>query len=250
MPEVQQSKDTSSNKNNIKNFHHMLVLDESGSMSGLKKMVIDTFNESIQHVRKLAQDNPEQNHFIHLVTFNSGTKLILENQSINEVKEIGQDDYRPDQLTAMYDGIGRAISTLEEYATDDESTALVTIITDGHENASNDYTGPQIKELVDQYKDKGWLFDYVGAEESYESTSASLGITNASKWSADAKSLDNFSKMRSIKTASYVSLANTPGSVDLNARGVFSAGDLDNFDEAEYEAKIKKAAEGKESQED
>jgi hypothetical protein len=59
---------------------------------------------------------------------------------------------------------------------------LVTIITDGMENASQEWTGHAIKRLIDERKEEGWMFSYVGADHDVESVAASISITNTVVW--------------------------------------------------------------------
>lgn len=47
----------------------------------------------------------------------------------------------------------------------DADRMLVTIVTDGYENASKEYTGSAIKALVAELKNKGWVFAYIGANQ-------------------------------------------------------------------------------------
>ena len=55
---------------------------------------------------------------------------------------------------------------------------LVTIVTDGYENASREYNGSAVKALVDELKAKGWVFAYIGANQDVEKVAASMSITN------------------------------------------------------------------------
>ena len=60
----------------------------------------------------------------------------------------------------------------------EEDRVLVTIVTDGYENASREYNGKAIKVLVDELKDKGWVFAYIGANQDVEKVAATISITN------------------------------------------------------------------------
>ena len=61
---------------------------------------------------------------------------------------------------------------------------LVTVVTDGYENASKEYDGKAIKALVDELKAKGWVFAYIGANQDAKAVSKSLGIVNALNFEA------------------------------------------------------------------
>ena len=55
---------------------------------------------------------------------------------------------------------------------------LVTVITDGYENASVHWNGPQIKSLVEELRQTGWTFTYIGANQDVEAVAGSMGIRN------------------------------------------------------------------------
>ncbi len=59
--------------------------------------------------------------------------------------------------------------------TDDDSV-LVTIITDGEENSSEEYTGRAIATIIDELKKKGWMFTYIGANQDVVSVAMTINI--------------------------------------------------------------------------
>ena len=63
---------------------------------------------------------------------------------------------------------------------------LVTIITDGHENASKEWTGPAIKKLIDDCKEDGWMFAFIGAGEDIVKVATTISITNTVVWEKTA----------------------------------------------------------------
>lgn len=56
---------------------------------------------------------------------------------------------------------------------------VVTIITDGIENASKEYTGRTIKSLVEKLRNKGWTFTYIGTYQNSMELALSISICNA-----------------------------------------------------------------------
>lgn len=55
---------------------------------------------------------------------------------------------------------------------------LVTIVTDGYENASRAYNPKAIKVLVDGLKGKGLAFAYIGTNQDVEHVAVAISITN------------------------------------------------------------------------
>lgn len=82
-------------------------------------------------------------------------------------------------MTPLYDAIGMASNKLNN-ALEKESdySVLVTILTDGEENNSKEYTKAAIHALITALKSKGWVFTYIGANHDVEKQAFSLNITN------------------------------------------------------------------------
>ncbi|MDR1169323.1 MAG: VWA domain-containing protein [Prevotellaceae bacterium] len=163
-------------------IYNLIILDESGSMSCIKQQAINGFNETIQTIRSAAKKYPEQQHAITLVTFNGdGIKTVYDRADAGKTKELNSDLYAPNSNTPLYDAMGKALTELKKNVTADDKV-LVTIITDGEENSSIEYRQPAIKALVDELKDKDWVFTYMGANQDVEKVAMSISITNMINW--------------------------------------------------------------------
>lgn len=156
---------------------NLIILDESGSMQSIKKEAIDSVNETIQTIREAQKKHEEQEHYVTLVTFHNEAKTIYECVNCSDVKELTHADYQPKCCTALYDAMGMSLTALRPKVAQDDRV-LVTIVTDGYENASHEYNGKAIKALVDELKDKGWVFAYIGANQDVEKVAATISITN------------------------------------------------------------------------
>lgn len=162
---------------------NLVIIDESGSMYSIKNEAIDGVNETIQTIRAAQEKHEEQEHFVTLVTFNNDVRTVYECVPVNNVKELTDETYCPICSTALYDAMGMSISALRpKVAADDK--VLVTIVTDGYENASKEYSGKAIKALVNEMKGKGWVFAYIGANQDVEAVAAQISITNVINFNA------------------------------------------------------------------
>ncbi len=159
---------------------NLIILDESGSMSSIKKTIISGFNEVVETVRGVAEQYPEQEHRISLVSFNGlGIKTIHQSELAKELKSIDDAKYQPAASTPLYDAMGEGITTLrKEVEKHQKYNVLVTILTDGEENASQEYDGKAIKAIIEELKDKNWTFTYIGANHDVEKFAMTLSITN------------------------------------------------------------------------
>ena len=157
---------------------NVIVLDKSGSMSSITRQAIDGVNETIGSIKSAQEKNPDQEHIVTLVAFcGCELKTIYDNTPVAEVKTLTDRDYRPCCMTPLYDAIGTTISRVHALKSQvPESLALVTIITDGYENASHEYSHAAIRALIESYKEQGWQFTYIGADHDVESVSYSLSI--------------------------------------------------------------------------
>ena len=114
------------------------------------------------------------------------------------IDHIKAEDYQPCCGTPLYDAIGEACSRLHKTIENEKDAAVsVTIITDGYENASQEWNHEAIKSLIEQYKKEGWLFAYIGAEHDVESVAFALSIDNHMKFD---KSSDGFCEMSRVES--------------------------------------------------
>ena len=156
---------------------NLIIIDESGSMQSIKKEAIDSVNETIQTIRSAQKKYEDQEHYVSLVTFNDDVKTVYECVPVNEIKELTAETYQPDCCTALYDAMGISLNALRKKVAEDDKV-LVTVVTDGYENSSKEYSGKAIKALVDELKAKGWVFAYIGANQDVEAVAATISITN------------------------------------------------------------------------
>lgn len=68
---------------------------------------------------------------------------------------------------------------------------LVTIFTDGEENASNEYNAATIKKLVEDLQKHHWTFTYIGADHDVNSAAVSISITNIMQFEKNERSMKN-----------------------------------------------------------
>ena len=164
----------------IKRIINLMILDASGSMESIYNQALSGVNETIQTIRMGQKEHPEFEQSLTLASFNSGKNYLNVKYSatpIDEVKEITKEDYIACGCTALYDAMGEMISELKRKVTL-EDRVLVTVITDGYENASIHWNGPQIKSLVEELRHEGWTFTYIGANQDVEAVAGSMGIRN------------------------------------------------------------------------
>ena len=169
-------------------IHNLLILDESGSMDIIYNQALSGANETIQSIRAAQENYPAQNHRFSFVTFNTAgkhVKTVVDDVPIVKVKDLKESDYRPSACTPLYDAMGMSITALEHKVKEGDGV-LVTVITDGLENASVEYSGRTVKEMVSRLREKGWTFVYIGANQDAVEVARELNISNSLNFDATA----------------------------------------------------------------
>lgn len=180
----------SNSKSNKARIYNLIIVDESGSMSSLTQVTKDGVNETINAIRKAQQQfAATQEHYLTLVTFDSNghtepVRTLLDRQPIGQVKDFN--NYMPCGCTPLYDAMGTSINTLYSHIKgDDDATGVVTVLTDGYENDSHEWTGSALKALIERLTQEGWSFSYMGSEHDVEQVSFNLSINNVIEFSHD-----------------------------------------------------------------
>ena len=159
--------------------YNLIILDESGSMSGVTRQTITGCNETLNCIRTSAQEDKSMRQFVSIYCFyTEKSRYLMKNAPIEDINDITARDYSPNGCTPLYDAIGNTVSELKTIAHDSETTAKVTIITDGMENASRKWTHSAVVEIIESLKKQGWVFTFIGANIDVERTSRGLGITS------------------------------------------------------------------------
>ena len=161
-------------------IHNVIILDKSGSMSSIARQAVDGVNETIASIKSMQEKNPEQDNDLTLVAFcGCELRVIYSAVPIGQVRPMSERDYRPCCMTPLYDAMGHTITEVHRRMQAEENAmASVTIITDGYENASKEFSHAAICSLIEAYKNEGWLFAYIGADHDVESVAYSLSIDN------------------------------------------------------------------------
>ncbi len=164
---------------------NLIILDESGSMSCIERQALNGLNETLQTIRKVQENHPEQDQYVSIVPFESGNiRLLRDKVSIKEIEDLKNEEYNPGGCTPLFDAIGFSINSIKKDVAETDSV-LVTIITDGEENSSKEYSGKVIANMIDELKHKGWMFTYIGANQDAIRVAKSMNIGNALNFDQD-----------------------------------------------------------------
>ena len=185
-------------------IYNLIILDESSSMRSIEEQAVSGLNETFQTISNAQKEHQEQRHFVSFVTFNSvAIRKVMDRMPVDSSKELEWTDYRPNGCTPLFDAMGQSVNELKRYVTE-KDVVLVTVITDGYENASKQYRGSNIKKLVSDLKEKGWVFAYIGTNQDVDAVADEIGVRSRMSYEySDLGARNMFETERSSKQQFY-----------------------------------------------
>lgn len=160
-----------------------MVLDRSGSMSKIQNDVVGGCDNFIKSQAKEPGECK-----LTLCQFDTVYEEIWSLRGLKDLPSVGT-FYAPRGGTALNDAVGRTILSVgAELAKRPEnerpSSVIFMIVTDGEENSSQEFRGPEgkarIKQMIThQAEAYGWKFSYMGANVDAFAEAKSYGIPEA-----------------------------------------------------------------------
>jgi hypothetical protein len=186
------------------------ILDRSGSMSegGIIYEAINGFNRFLKEQKELKDQAT-----ITVALFDDRYDLLYNDVDIKKVPEITYGVWTPRGTTALFDAIGKTINTVKaEHArlgSEKPAKVLVCIVTDGKENASHEYSGENIKNLLRERERDNWTFIYLAANQNAFAVGQSFGISyhNNYTFAASGAGVQDMSFVMANAATSYRSMS-------------------------------------------
>lgn len=182
------------------------ILDRSGSMESIKDDTIGGFNNFLKEQQKL--DDPAR---ISMYLFDHEYKALYESVDIREAPILDNSNYIPRGRTALYDAVGRTLATIDEKfkqinINDMPEKVIILIVTDGAENASKEYNGNTINDMIGHHKKvNNWEFVFLSADETSFNDSAfsNVGINNTIMYRCSGAGMQTATRGFSSSVSSY-----------------------------------------------
>jgi hypothetical protein len=143
------------------------VVDRSASMDHLTDATIEGFNTFIKE-----QANIEGKCYVSVVLFDDQIEVPFTARNITKLPKMGSENfpYFVRGWTALRDATGTAIVGAEGWLKNHpkfNGRVIVTVLTDGGENASHEWTPQALRAKVEQKKAEGWTFIIQGANDHW-----------------------------------------------------------------------------------
>ena len=147
------------------------LLDRSGSMASIARDVVTGFDGFFASQRATGGEAT-----VTVVQFDDHDRhdVIVDAQPLDAVRSIAG-RFEPRGSTPLYDAIGLLLDRAERRG-GDAADQLVVVFTDGHENASRDWTQQRLFARIGALRDRGWTFVFLGANQDSYAAGGDVGF--------------------------------------------------------------------------
>jgi Mg-chelatase subunit ChlD len=161
--------------------HVGLLIDETGSMSGMEPAVVGGINEFVESLRA---DRADASVRVTLSMFDlhANDPVVRPKYKaipLAEVAALEPGDYRPRGATPLNDAVSKTIRGMSR-AVKKGHRAMLVILTDGLENAS-ETPSREVRKLIHRKEKAGWEFIYLGANQDAWAESERIGLGDSGK---------------------------------------------------------------------
>jgi len=208
----------SKNKNSVSVF---VALDRSGSMNGEPwTNAIESLNE---YIKSLQAEKVEGE--VTVIAFDATNGVggqtvrltpMVEGQSIAYFETLkANGDVLPAGMTPLYDAAAHVMDLALER---NSKRTVVVILTDGHENASKEYTQAKIKSKVKSLEDKKMEVIFLGANFDVSTYTAASGLSSGKMRNFDLNNQQDRTMMYTDLAKSTVAYATAGAAIDLTVK--------------------------------
>jgi len=145
--------------------HCAFCIDESGSVSNIVKPLVEAYNQTVTDIRTAVLDEGQEASMTALAFGDRVLKhrTLYAGQQVQTVTPLDHNSLNPSGMTPLFDSVYRAIKKLEELDDGKPDTSfVVSVITDGHENQSVDPGVPTtVREIEKKTGTDRWTFTFL-----------------------------------------------------------------------------------------
>lgn len=154
-----------------------VVLDRSGSMASVRDDTIGGFNSFLEEQKAVPGSAR-----LSLVQFDDKYEVVYEGRDIQDAPDLSARTFVPRGSTALLDAIGRTMNAVGARLAalperERPEKVLLVVMTDGEENASHEFTGSRIFDMITHHREKyQWEVVFIGANQDAVLTGAGYGL--------------------------------------------------------------------------
>lgn len=193
-----------------------LLLDRSASMGSCWIGAMAGLNGYAEELKSSAKGTITVDVFDQ---YNTGMDLhrLRDGVKIKNFVELSDEEVSPRGATPLHDAVATLIKRVMQSHEANERVAI-TIMTDGQENASVEYTSADVTRLVNECKARGWLVNYLGANQDAISVGAAMGIDVGNAMTYDVRNISSVGGASAARsTMSYAGAATATAGLEKSA---------------------------------
>lgn len=168
--------------------HVAFCIDESGSIQGIVKPLVAAYNKNVESIRDAVLAEGQEASMTALAFGHRILKhrVLYVGHQVQTVEKLKDGDIIPSGMTPLFDSVYRAIKKLEEMDDGkDETTFVINVVTDGHENSSySPGIDVTIKTMEEKIATDRWTFAFMvpNGSATYFSRKYKIPIGNIQEW--------------------------------------------------------------------
>lgn len=216
--------DATKHPNHSTRTHIYLLLDRSGSMEAIRDDVIGGFNAFIAEQRADGDDAR-----VTLVQFDAQepSEVLVDARRISAVRPLSQATFIPRGATPLLDATGLLVARADQriakrkVAARRPETIIFVTITDGHENASHEFSREAVRKLVAAREQQGWTFVFLSAGLDGYADAGGMGydVRATQAWAPDSQGAAK--AFQSLSTATSARRSKVRSGAPHDARDFF-----------------------------
>lgn len=184
-----------------KTTHVCFLLDRSGSMDSIRAKTISSVNEFIASLRQKIAGEATVLFTLRLFD-SSGILKPYTATPVDKVNDLTAADYQPNAMTPLLDAIGRTVHEIDD-AMAQADGRLFTVLTDGLENHSREYTKDSVKALIKDREAKDWTFTFMGTDFDVYGEAAKMGFAQGNTMAFVKTEIRAASSSNNVNATSY-----------------------------------------------
>jgi len=189
--------------------HCAFCIDESGSIAhaGITKPLVEAYNQTVTDIRQSVLDEGQEASMTALAFGDRVLKhrILYVGQQVQTVVPLNVDDLNPTGMTPLFDSVYRAIKKLEELDDGKPDTSfVVSVITDGHENQSVDPGVPTtVREIEKKTATDRWSFTFLVPNGNEDQFARNFNVPRGNVQGWDTKTARGTKEAGIVTSAAY-----------------------------------------------
>jgi hypothetical protein len=189
----------------VKSVSSYILLDRTGSMSGIWEEALGSVNAYAAAVGKVEEgeaDDLDTSVTLAVFDYQEGLQFDVLRTAVQPGNwtEVTDDEVSPRGMTPLFDAINRTITLAEK---DNPDKAVIVIMTDGQENSSKEVTHDGAKAALDRAEKRGWEVVFLGAEFATFDDADAVGVSSSKQMAVSKDQLTATNQRLAKKARDY-----------------------------------------------